>query len=366
MWQNFSGAACISGCFEWLSGFRAHAHHYDSSFADPVSRLLASRTRPCTRVSTVLSRVGLLSPMCPKSEPHSSLVAVGSFIFFLFIVDRAGRRIPWLISASVCSLCLLYLVVYTKVANTTAKVLSESTKEGGNGATAFVMIYALFWSFGGNGLPWIVWSDFPFRVRSLTGAYGAMVQWLASFVSTEAFPTWSPREWVSGEPSSSSACAAWPPCESQLWSQITFSNRVSRWTITDVAASSHSSGFPRPKPSPSSAWRRSSPARSAMPPGGRSRSTLRTACPRSPPACSSTLATFTARASCPSRRGWISQGGAPGLSGSRKSSAVYHCSVYLYGLDNAEDLSPSYMHCVTGSCGLETSTTTIPWTVLPF
>jgi hypothetical protein len=127
--------------------------------------------------------------MCPKSEPHSSLVAVGSFIFFLFIVDRAGRRIPWLISASVCSLCLLYLVVYTKVANTTAKVLSESTKEGGNGATAFVMIYALFWSFGGNGLPWIVSSEiFPSRVRSLTGAYGAMVQWLASFVSTEAFP----------------------------------------------------------------------------------------------------------------------------------------------------------------------------------
>ena len=122
-------------------------------------------------------------------NPAHPLQLLDPSSLFLFIVDRAGRRIPWLISSSVCSLCLLYLVVYTKVANTTAKVLSESTKEGGNGATAFVMIYALFWSFGGNGLPWIVSSEiFPSRVRSLTGAYGAMVQWLASFVSTRLPP----------------------------------------------------------------------------------------------------------------------------------------------------------------------------------
>ena len=45
------------------------------------------------------------------------------------------------------------------------------------------------WSFGGNGLPWIVSSElFPIRLRSLTGAYGAMCQWLTQFSCTEAFP----------------------------------------------------------------------------------------------------------------------------------------------------------------------------------
>lgn len=51
------------------------------------------------------------------------------------------------------------------------------------------VLISLSWSFGGNGLPWIVSSEiFPSRLRSLTGAFSAMAQWLASYVSTEAFP----------------------------------------------------------------------------------------------------------------------------------------------------------------------------------
>lgn len=79
--------------------------------------------------------------------------AIGSFLFFLFIVDRSGRRIPWLVSAAVCSACLLYIAVYLKIAGVqgAGSVVSASTKAGGNAATAMVMIYSLFWSFGGNG-----------------------------------------------------------------------------------------------------------------------------------------------------------------------------------------------------------------------
>jgi hypothetical protein len=45
------------------------------------------------------------------------------------------------------------------------------------------------WSFGGNGLPWIVSSEiFPGRVRSITGAFAAASQWLVSFAATQAFP----------------------------------------------------------------------------------------------------------------------------------------------------------------------------------
>lgn len=75
--------------------------------------------------------------------------ALGSFIFFALIVDRSGRRIPWLISSSACALFLLYLAVFIKVSD------PKNPGAGGNVAIAFVMLYSLFWSFGGNGLPWM-------------------------------------------------------------------------------------------------------------------------------------------------------------------------------------------------------------------
>ena len=126
-------------------------------------------------------------------------------------MDRAGRRIPWLLSASTCGVFLLYLAVYTNLSEKHHGPITQGLKHGGNGAIAFVMLYSLLyvhhlaharlskpdvpatasssWSFGGKGLPWIVSSEiFPSRLRSITGAFSAMSQWLASFVSTEAFP----------------------------------------------------------------------------------------------------------------------------------------------------------------------------------
>ncbi|KAF2447364.1 putative hexose transport-related protein [Karstenula rhodostoma CBS 690.94] len=83
--------------------------------------------------------------------------------FYSFIVDRTGRRIPWLISTSTCSLTLF--------------------------AVAMVMLYGIFWSLGGNGLPWIVAAEiFPARLRPITGAFAASLQWLFSFILTLAPP----------------------------------------------------------------------------------------------------------------------------------------------------------------------------------
>ena len=67
--------------------------------------------------------------------------AIGSFIFFALIIDRSGRRIPWLISASTCFLFLLYLSIFSKVAD--IKHPSDSTHKGGVAAEVFVMLYAL-------------------------------------------------------------------------------------------------------------------------------------------------------------------------------------------------------------------------------
>ncbi|OWZ77992.1 quinate permease [Cryptococcus neoformans Bt85] len=116
--------------------------------------------------------------------------ASGAILFFMFGIDRFGRRNPWMLSAACCGLCLIYLGAYIKVGHPgTATVLSESTKKGGNAATAIIMLYALFWSFGGNGLPWIVSAEiFPVRLRSLAGSWAGINQWLASFAATQAFP----------------------------------------------------------------------------------------------------------------------------------------------------------------------------------
>ncbi|GFZ46100.1 Quinate transporter [Saitozyma sp. JCM 24511] len=121
---------------------------------------------------------------------YGLLKAAGCIFFFAVIVDRSGRRIPWLVSASSCAACLLYLSIYTKIGHPQTGNISESTKQGGTAATVMIMLYAVFWSFGGNGLPWIISAEiFPIRLRSLTGAWAAMMQWLASYASTESFPS---------------------------------------------------------------------------------------------------------------------------------------------------------------------------------
>ena len=204
----------------------------------------------------------------------------------MFGIDRFGRRNPWMLSAACCGLCLIYLGAYIKVGHPgTAEVLSESTKKGGNAATAIIMLYALFWSFGGNGLPWIVSAEiFPVRLRSLAGSWAGINQWLAS-VSMVALrvqvatymglTTWISsslrlkhfpkcyRRWT-GESSSSSLVYVQQLCMShhhghsmQLeWFPIgeSVSSWFTCWHVNAYVASSPSSGSLKPKVSQSNVW----------------------------------------------------------------------------------------------------------------
>lgn len=201
----------------------------------------------------------------------------------MFGIDRFGRRNPWMLSAACCGLCLIYLGAYIKVGHPgTAEVLSESTKKGGNAATAIIMLYALFWSFGGNGLPWIVSAEiFPVRLRSLAGSWAGVNQWLASVsmmalicsssylyvwltmwssssLRLKRFPKCCQR-WI-GESSSSLLVYVQQLCMShhhghslQLeWFLI--SESVSYWHDNASVASSPSSGSRKPKVSQSNLW----------------------------------------------------------------------------------------------------------------
>lgn len=70
-----------------------------------------------------------------------------------------------------------------------AKELSPSTAAGGQAATALIMIYSVFWSFGLNGIPWIVSAEiFPGALRTITGTWTACCNWLTQFIITKSLP----------------------------------------------------------------------------------------------------------------------------------------------------------------------------------
>jgi hypothetical protein len=120
--------------------------------------------------------------------------AIASIIYYIFFIDIIGRRRPVLISSVACSLCLWFVGAYVKVGHPAVEIaagqpLSASTAAGGKAAIGMIMIYSIFWSFGLNGIPWIVSAEiFPGSLRVLTGTYAALCQWLVQFVMTKALP----------------------------------------------------------------------------------------------------------------------------------------------------------------------------------
>ncbi|KAG2413575.1 hypothetical protein HFD88_002764 [Aspergillus terreus] len=97
--------------------------------------------------------------------------AIASIIFYIFLIDVWGRRSH---PADILK---------------GGGKLSSSTAAGGKAATAMIMIYSVFWSFGLNGIPWIVSAEiFPGALRNLSGTWAALCQWLIQFVITKALP----------------------------------------------------------------------------------------------------------------------------------------------------------------------------------
>jgi len=117
--------------------------------------------------------------------------AAGSVIFFTFFVDTFGRKVPWIVSSLACAVCQYYLAGYIAVAHPTTKgTHSASTVAGGKAATAAIMIFGATWSFGANGLPWIIAAEiFPSSLRSISGPWAAMSVWLWTYVVTKALPS---------------------------------------------------------------------------------------------------------------------------------------------------------------------------------
>lgn len=122
---------------------------------------------------------------------YGLIKAAGSVIFFTFFVEKFGRKMPWIVSSLACAVCQYYLAGYIAMGHPTKGVVaSPSTVAGGNAATAAIMIFGATWSFGANGLPWIISAEiFPSSLRSISGPWAGMSVWLWTFVVTKALPS---------------------------------------------------------------------------------------------------------------------------------------------------------------------------------
>lgn len=122
---------------------------------------------------------------------YGIIKAAGSIIFFTFFIDTFGRKMPWIVSSLTCAVCQYYLAGYIAVGSPTAgETQSPSTVAGGKVATAAIMIFGAAWSFGANGLPWIISAEiFPGSLRSISGPWAGMSVWLWTFVVTKALPS---------------------------------------------------------------------------------------------------------------------------------------------------------------------------------
>ncbi|KAH7069413.1 MFS quinate transporter-like protein QutD [Paraphoma chrysanthemicola] len=138
---------------------------------------------------TIFTSIGL-SDVTLWTGVYGIIKAGGSIIFFTWFIDKFGRKWPWILSSLICAFCQYYLAIYIAIGKPkVGQPMSDSTIAGGKGATAMIMIFGAAWSFGANGLPWIISAEiFPSSLRSISGPFAAASVWIWTLVVTKALP----------------------------------------------------------------------------------------------------------------------------------------------------------------------------------
>ena len=121
---------------------------------------------------------------------YGVIKSVSSIIYFIFFIEAAGRKWPWIVSCFGCGICMYYLGAYIDIVNPESGNPQTSSQDAaGKAAAAAIMIYGFSWSFGANGLPLIITSEiFTPSLRSVSGPFAGMCIWLWSFIVTKVNP----------------------------------------------------------------------------------------------------------------------------------------------------------------------------------
>lgn len=110
-----------------------------------------------------------------------------TLIFMAFFVDTVGRRPALLVGAVGAAFAMFYLAVYAKLSHSIETPPPRNA--AANGAVAMIYIYAFFYAFSWNGIPWIFTSEvLPTRARAMGMAIGTCTQWLSQFIVVYSLP----------------------------------------------------------------------------------------------------------------------------------------------------------------------------------
>lgn len=108
-------------------------------------------------------------------------------VFMIWIIDRFGRRPALLVGAAGAALAMFYLAIYSQFSHSFDRV--PPSDAGSRTAVAMVYIYAIFYGFSWNGIPWIFASEvLPTRVRTIGMMCAVCMQWLAQFIIVYSLP----------------------------------------------------------------------------------------------------------------------------------------------------------------------------------
>ena len=108
-------------------------------------------------------------------------------VFMIWIVDRFGRRVPLLVGAMGAAVAMFYLAIYSQISQSFDQV--PPSDAGSRAAVAMIYIYAIFYGFSWNGIPWIFASEvLPTRVRTIGMMCAVCMQWLAQFIIVYSLP----------------------------------------------------------------------------------------------------------------------------------------------------------------------------------
>ncbi|KAJ4301119.1 hypothetical protein N0V90_003209 [Kalmusia sp. IMI 367209] len=111
-----------------------------------------------------------------------------TLIFMVFFVDRFGRRPALLVGAVGAMIAMFYLAGYSKMSGS-FDGKTPPRDSGSQAALAMIYIYAIFYGFSWNGIPWIFASEvLPNRVRTLGMMCAVCMQWLAQFIVVYSLP----------------------------------------------------------------------------------------------------------------------------------------------------------------------------------
>ncbi|EMR65406.1 hypothetical protein MGN70_011591 [Eutypa lata] len=119
-----------------------------------------------------------------------------TFVWQLYLIDHAGRRLLLMVGAFGGSICMWVIGAYIKVSdigNSTST--STSLSSGGIAAVFFFYLWTAIYSTTWNGTPWVVNSEiFSQNTRSLGQANAAANNWFWNFIisrfTAQMFDAW--------------------------------------------------------------------------------------------------------------------------------------------------------------------------------